>query len=154
MPATELLFLRSVKTGKGLQKLINNLQRQRKSEKQNDENRKPLSMIERQLVWNKTGGRCHLCGIKVRESGFHADHIHPHTKGGAHSISNYLPSCAVCNHLRWHYGPEEIQLMLRLGRWLKTELVKEKDESLELANRFVKQLMRRRKERKGRNGYT
>ncbi len=148
MPAPELLLLRSVKTGKGLQKLIRNLQQQRKATKVSGKPRKALSAGDRKIVLHKTNGHCHLCGTTISTSNFHADHVVPHSKEGAHDLSNYLPSCAVCNHLRWHYSPEEIQLMLRLGRWLKTELVKEEAQNLDLANRFVQQLMKRRKERK------
>lgn len=116
--ASELLFLHSVKTGKGMQKLIRNLQQQRKATKIPGRTRKALSAVYRKIVFDKTAGCCHLCGAKISANKFQADHVMQLCYDGANDISNYLPSCVVCNHLRWYYSPEELQLIIRLVRWM------------------------------------
>lgn len=139
MPAPNTLTqLQSVKSGKGLLKLIANLQEERRATKQPARKRKALTPAQRKLVYVKTGGHCHVCGVRVPYSQFQADHVQAHTHGGEHQEENYLPACPPCNRLRWHYTPEEIQLILKLGRWLKTKLQQPDDLALEMANAFVR----------------
>ena len=72
----------------------------------------------------------------------------PHSAGGNHAENNYLASCSTCNKLRWHYSPEEIQVILKLGVWAKTKVLDESDLGVEIANHFVKHEMQLRKKRK------
>jgi hypothetical protein len=74
--------------------------------------------------------------------------VQSHSSGDKHAENNYLPSCFTCNNYRWHYSSEEIQIILRLGVWLKTKLTSENDQGLELANQFVKYEMSVRKRTK------
>jgi hypothetical protein len=145
---SDLKFLRSIKTGKGLLKLIKSLRAERRATKVKDVKRSVLSKHQRQLVFDKTNGRCHICGIELQLSNFHADHVKSHISGGLHAENNYLPGCSTCNNLRWHYSPEEIQIIMKMGRWLKTKLLDESEESLSLANQFVRHEMALRKRRK------
>ena len=145
---SDLKFLRSIKTGKGLLKLIKSLRAERRATKVKDVKRSVLSKQQRQLVFDKTNGRCHICGIELQLSNFHADHVKTHISGGLHAENNYLPSCSTCNNLRWHYSPEEIQIIMKMGRWLKTKLLDESEESLSLAKKFVSHEMALRKRRK------
>ncbi len=103
-----LKFLRSIKTGKGLIKLIINLRAHRRINKVTGAKRSVLSGKQRELVLAKTDGRCHVCGIELELNNFHADHVKSHITGGVHAENNYLPSCSTCNNLRWHYSSEEI----------------------------------------------
>lgn len=145
----ELSLLRSVKTGKGLQKLITNLARQRKTQKQSGRKRSRLSKRDREEILGKTDGRCHICGCDLTLSTFQADHVKSHSAGGEHKIDNYLPSCFTCNNYRWHYSSEEIQLILKLGVWLKGRINRGNSDDLELANLFMKhQLSLRKRTRK------
>lgn len=144
----ELKYLKSIKTGKGLIKLIINLRQHRRKNKAKDAKRSALTKKQRQAVLAKTDGRCHVCGIELELNNFHADHVKSHITGGVHAENNYLPSCSTCNNLRWHYSPEEIQIIMKLGRWLKTKMLGDTDESLSLANQFVKHDMQLRKKRK------
>ncbi|CAN5276732.1 hypothetical protein BH20BAC1_BH20BAC1_25920 [soil metagenome] len=144
----ELKFLRSIKTGKGLIKLILSLRDNRRISKVKDAKRSALSRKQRQEVLAKTDGRCHVCGIELLLNNFHADHVKSHITGGLHAENNYLPSCSTCNNLRWHYSPEEIQVIMKLGRWLKTKLLDDSEISLLLANQFVKHDMAVRKRKK------
>ncbi len=136
-----------IKTGKGLQKLIVSLKSNRKESKVKDVKRKALSKKQREAVWAKTDGRCHMCGIEIDINNFHADHVKSHITGGVHAENNYLPSCSTCNILRWHYSPEEIHLILKLGRWVKTKMVNDDEEGLKLAREFVAHEMSLRKKR-------
>lgn len=145
---SELKLLKSIKTGKGLIKLIISLRLIRRTEKVTDVKRTALTKKQRKLVLAKTDAHCHICGIELEPNDFHADHVKPHSAGGIHAENNYLPSCAICNKLRWHYSSEEIQVILKLGVWAKTKVLDETDLGFEIANQFVKHEMSLRKKRK------
>lgn len=145
---SELKLLRSIKTGKGLVKLINNLYKHRRINKVINTKRVSLTKQKRQLVLAKTDSRCHICGIELDIANFQADHVKSHSAGGAHTENNYLPSCFTCNNYRWHYSSEEIQIILKLGVWAKTKVVNDLSFGLDIANAFVKYEMGVRKRRK------
>src|SRR2546422_1125307 len=86
--------------------------------------REPLSRLERQTIFKKTAGRCHICG-GVIEGAWEADHVFSHSLGGQHEADNYLPAHPICNNYRWFYGTEEFQWILKLGVWLRTQIEKE-----------------------------
>ena len=151
--SNKLKHLRTIKTGKGLIKLVISLRHHRRKSKLKDAKRSALTKRQREALLTKTDGRCHICGIKLELNKFHADHVQSHITGGVHIENNYLPSCSTCNNLRWHYSPEEIQVIMKLGRWLKTKLLEETQESLSLANQFVKHDMGLRKRRKVSKGH-
>ena len=144
----ELKFFSSIKTGKGLIKLINNLQSHRRKAKLNNIKRSRLTESQRQLVLNKTDSSCHICGVELTINNFQADHIKSHITGGVHTENNYLPSCSTCNNYRWHYTSEEMQIILRLGVWAKTKIINDSVFGIDLANRFVSHEMGVRKRRK------
>jgi 5-methylcytosine-specific restriction endonuclease McrA len=108
----ELKFLRSIKTGKGLLKLIANLKINRRNNKIKGVKRSALTQVQRKQILEKTNSHCHICGIEISNWEFQADHVKPHSSGGLHSENNYLPACSLCNNYRWHYSPEEIQIIL------------------------------------------
>lgn len=110
-----LTLLRSIKTGKGLIKLITNFKMNRRAGKVKGLKRPALSKKQRELVLAKTNSHCHICGIALHNNNFQADHVKAHSMGGLHEENNYLPSCATCNNYRWHYSSEEIQVILKLG---------------------------------------
>ena len=144
----ELKLLRSIKTGKGLIKLNTNLRLIRRQEEIKGAKRSALSKKQRVLILGKTNSHCHICGIELDINDSHADHVKPHSAGGDRAENNYLPSCRICNKLRWHYSPEEIQVVLKLGVWAKTKVLDNTELGLEIANQFVKHEMRLRKQRK------
>ena len=67
--------------------------------------------IRRKIVYERDGGRCHVCGRKVRPARWHLDHLLPLSKGGNHTYSNVAVSCPKCNMLK---GPGRIDSQLRL----------------------------------------
>ena len=63
-----------------------------------------VEKVSRAVVYERDGGRCHICGKKVPKKGWHLDHIVALTNGGEHSYRNVAVSCAKCNQ-RKHTGP-------------------------------------------------
>lgn len=94
------------------------------ADKKNRPNRKPLSTKERDAIFAKTAGRCHVCG-GVIDGKWDADHVLAHAGGGTHSVDNYLPAHCLCNNYRWDYSAEESQHILKLGVWLRTQIENE-----------------------------
>ena len=130
-----------------LQKRISQLHLKRRNSKKNIRRTKQLTQAQRLRIHSKTNGRCHFCGIKLKINNFQADHIVSHTRGGEHSEDNYLPSCFTCNNYRWHYLPRELQIILKLGVWLRTEIENQSLIGKDVAARFS----RREKTRVKRN---
>ena len=83
--------------------------------------RKALTGAERTYIFGKTNGRCHICGGEIDRQ-WQADHVFAQSAGGRHRVDNYLPAHAICNNYRWHYGPEELQWILKLGVFARTEI--------------------------------
>lgn len=101
---------------------LEDLRRDRKSKAL----RKSPSHTERDSVFAKTGGKCHICGGEMAENeSWQADHVFSHSMGGPHSLDNYLPAHSLCNNYRWFYLSEEFQWILKLGVWLRTEIRKQ-----------------------------
>lgn len=109
--------------------------------------RESLSSREREEVFAKTGGRCHLCGDPL-EGKWVADHLSAHCLGGPHSLDNYLPADALCNHYRWFYESEEFQWILKLGVWLRTQIETETTLGRLAATAFVAHEWARARRRK------
>jgi hypothetical protein len=64
--------------------------------------RTPIGKPARQVVWEKTDGKCVYCGIaltlqKGQPNSFHADHVLSAKSGGTNDVANLVPSCAACN---------------------------------------------------------
>ena len=101
--------------------------------------RQSLSKAQRNLILSKTGGRCHICGGKIKKvENWQADHVFAHSHGGEHSIENYLAAHSICNHYRRNYGSEEFQWIMKLGIWIRTLIEREDNLAMALAERFIK----------------
>ncbi len=85
--------------------------------------RASLSKSDKDRIFRKTKGRCHICGGIIKGK-WQADHVFAHALGGDHNPDNYLPAHEICNNYRWFYEPEEIQWILKLGVWLRTQIEK------------------------------
>ena len=149
---SELQFLRTIKTGKGLVKLVHSLRkiRWKANASFKGKKRSALTKTQRKLILEKTNKRCHVCGTEIDLKGFHADHVKTHSSGGEHNENNYLPSCQTCNSYRWHFASEELQIILKLGVWTKGQMLRDTELGLQIANDFVKHEMTVRKRRKPR----
>jgi hypothetical protein len=146
----QLKLLQSIKTGKGLIKLITNLKLIRRRDKIAGVKRARLTTKQRVTILSKTNSHCHICGIELTLDDFEADHVKSHCMGGEHAENNYLPSCHTCNNYRWHYSSEEMQIILKLGVWAKTKITNDEELGLIMANEFVKHEMAVRHRRKSR----
>lgn len=67
--------------------------------------------IDRQAVYDREGGRCHICGRKVSRSNFHLEHLWPIAAGGAHVASNVAVAHPACN-LRKNARVSPVQLRI------------------------------------------
>jgi 5-methylcytosine-specific restriction endonuclease McrA len=84
--------------------------------------RASLTRAQRAEVLAKTSGHCHICGGEIGSDRWQADHVLAYSGGGPHRLDNYLPAHAVCNNYRWDYLPEESQLVMKLGVFVKTQI--------------------------------
>jgi len=101
---------------------------------------------ERKAIFEKTAGRCHICGGEI-DGPWEADHVFSHSLGGGHAVSNYLPAHPICNNYRWFYGTEEFQWILKLGVWLRTRVELKERIGMEAAGQFIRYDQRRHKRR-------
>lgn len=76
--------------------------------------RRRFNERERWSMYLTSGGRCGSCGKALSERDFHADHIHPHSKGGATDVVNGQALCAACNLQK---GSSAIMTRPSLRRW-------------------------------------
>ena len=97
-----------------------------------------LSATARSQILESTDSRCHICGGEIGPGErWTADHVLPHARGGGTGVENHLPSHGLCNNYRWHYSPEELQWILKLGVWTRTQIEKRDPLAMQLAERFV-----------------
>jgi len=111
---------------------------QQKSANRAGRRRGRLSEADRQVVLAKTGGRCHICGGEIGEQEWEADHVLAHSGGGGNNTDNYLPAHATCNNSRWDYLPEEVQFILKLGVWARTQVETSTPVGRMIEERFTK----------------
>ncbi len=53
--------------------------------------------VDRNVVYDRDKGFCHICGVAVFHENWHLDHIVPISKGGKHIYSNVAVSHPGCN---------------------------------------------------------
>lgn len=107
-----------------------------------------LSRAKRKEVFQKTGGRCHICGGEINSDDWQADHVLAHSTGGVHDVANYLPAHSLCNNYRWHYGTDEFQWILKLGVWLRPQIETKTSAGKAAGEKFVAYEQRRGRRRK------
>jgi len=108
-----------------------------------------LTAEARRRVLTKTDHRCHVCGIEIPDGAyFEADHVMNHTSGGSSDEANFLASCATCNNARWHYAPQELQWVLKLGIYAVNEIRKGTAVGMTVGDGFVAKEVQRERRRK------
>lgn len=74
--------------------------------------REPIPKEIRAEVYEKFGGHCAYCGIKLKLKGWHCDHVIPVAAGGVDDICNFFPSCATCNQFKNSSSLESFRIIL------------------------------------------
>lgn len=107
-----------------------------------------LTRAQRLEILKKTDKKCHVCGKRLSLDHFEADHVKSRSRGGNNSIDNFLPACRTCNNYRWHYLPQEINWILKLGVWAKTEIQKGTTIGTMMGEKFITYETQRENRRK------
>ena len=127
-------------TAKRYSNLLTRQREKRKSDIKKNRNTRPprrsLNKHQRANVLLKTNYRCHICGGKIKGD-WHADHVLSYSKGGAHSEDNYLPAHNTCNSYRRALSPEEFQEIMKLGVWVRNQIIKQNEIGNAVAEKFV-----------------
>ena len=76
-------------------------------EGKNDISRKGFSAEIRNDVYERTQGKCALCGKFVRFDQFTIDHIIPLAKGGTNDRNNLQCTCKRCNAMKQDFSQDE-----------------------------------------------
>ena len=69
--------------------------------------RKNYSNEERKIIYNKSGGRCELCGRKILLEDMTIDHITPLAMGGEDDVENLSCTCYPCNLFKGNILPSD-----------------------------------------------
>ena len=64
--------------------------------------------MNRQIIYQSTGGRCFYCGCILDEDNFHIDHVIPKALGGT-DYRNVVPACPDCNMSKGTLSIEEFR---------------------------------------------
>lgn len=75
--------------------------------------------VDRQVVFDKYGGRCAYCGAPLTrgrsgDTAFQVDHLHPRYLGGSDEMDNLVPACRICNHYKKTFSVEQFREQLAL----------------------------------------
>ena len=69
--------------------------------------RKHYSPEVRKMIYDKSGGRCALCGRKITLSEMTIDHIVPLDRNGENGTNNLQCACYACNQFKANILPED-----------------------------------------------
>jgi hypothetical protein len=119
----------------------------KQAQKASGVSRRNLTKAERQVVLQKTGSRCHICGGLI-DGPWQADHVLSFSAGGKHSADNYLAAHDICNNYRWNYTFAEFQEILKLGVWVRTQIERRTSVGRNIAFQFCNYDRRRAARRK------
>lgn len=59
-----------------------------------------FTSAQRMAIFDKSDGKCANCNIELSRTNFHADHIRPHSQGGATVVENGQALCTKCNRAK------------------------------------------------------
>lgn len=69
--------------------------------------RRSYSDEERKIIYNKSGGRCELCGQRLLFEKMTLDHIVPLSMGGEDDVENLSCTCYPCNLFKGNILPSD-----------------------------------------------
>lgn len=70
-----------------------------------------VEVVDRAAIWERDGGKCHLCHKPCDPKDWHLDHVMPLSRGGEHAPENVAVAHPVCNMRRYNSGPAQLRLM-------------------------------------------
>jgi hypothetical protein len=70
-----------------------------------------VESFTRREIYERDGGRCHICGKKVDPNNWHLDHLIPLSLGGEHSKRNVAVAHPYCNLRRNNRGPAQLRIL-------------------------------------------
>jgi hypothetical protein len=89
---------------------------------------KPLGWNKlRELVWERDGHTCRVCGLDMRniKAWYDCGHIIDRLRGGPDELDNLVTMCVYCNQNKpLHDTREDYEQWLRAGYW-RTEVISE-----------------------------
>ena len=71
-----------------------------------------VERVDATAIYARDGGRCHVCGKKVKRARVSLDHLLPLSKGGAHAPWNVRLAHRHCNSQRYNTGSAQLLLAL------------------------------------------
>lgn len=77
------------------------------------QNRYTIPQAKRRLVYDKFNGHCAYCGCKIDYCEMAIDHFLAFSKNGKNNIDNLLPSCNLCNAIKFNSSIEEFREKLK-----------------------------------------
>ena len=117
--------------------------------------RKSINKKTKEIVFDKTDGRCHVCGKTLFSNAkagsrerWRVDHILQKSRGGEDLINNYLPICRDCNFLRRNYASETMRRIIRFGIIARGLSKRKTDIGLQLSDIYEKRKKKNFKKRK------
>ena len=63
-----------------------------------------------QMLYLKSGDRCHYCGVGLNKDNRTIDHIKPKNLGGNNDFDNLVIACKPCNSSKGKYSIDEFRL--------------------------------------------
>lgn len=102
--------------------------------------RKAYSKEERKIIYNKSGGRCELCGQRLLFEDITLDHIVPLSMGGEDSMENLQAVCYACNQFKSNILPDDFMDRIIKIFLYQTENKCSKDMKLRIIHKLVEAL--------------
>lgn len=102
--------------------------------------RKSYSDEERKIIYNKSGGRCELCGRRLLFEEMTLDHIVPLSMGGEDSMENLQAACYACNQFKSNILPDDFMDRIIKIFLYQTEKKCSKDMKLKIIHKLVEAL--------------
>lgn len=63
-------------------------------------------------LWDRDGGKCRYCAVKVALDKMTADHVIPLSQGGLGGLENLVTACGPCNQRKNNRTPEQARMPL------------------------------------------
>lgn len=114
---------------------LRRLNNKRSEKKEKNSTSKNIKKSEKELVFKKTNGSCHVCGCKLEQEKFSITS----SLGKENSIENSLPACQSCKRIFDNYLPSEIKWILKIGLWAKTQIEYETEIGKDIAIEIIEQ---------------